>query len=114
MLCAMDLAQFRYLAIHEILTGHIERTREVIYFLILVERIKNGFLDGTNRPENGPTAIVELVILAISFLLDTAESVVFHRVPNNLDVTIVEVEIITTILGLVRSYCNWILIWTKH
>ena len=114
MLSTMDLAQFRYLSVHEIFTGHVKRAREVVYFLILIERIKNGFLDGTNRPENCPTAIIELVILTGTFLLDTSESIVFHRVPYNLNVTVVKVEIVSTILGLVRSNRDWILIWPKH
>lgn len=100
MLSAVDLPQFCDLFIHEILPSHVERAGEVVDLLVLMQGVVDGFLDGSDRPEDSPDTVITLVVVATNSLYVT-EAVIFKRVPHNLNVAIVQVEVVPTVLGLV-------------
>ena len=45
--------------------------------------------------------------------LDVTETIIFKRVPNNLDVTIVQVEVIAAILRWIWSDRDWVFIGSE-
>ena len=109
----MDLPEFGDLAVHQIFSRHVERAWKVVDFLILVKRLIDRFFDRAHGPEECPTAIVILVSVAM-VVLNVAEPIVFQRVAYNLNVTIVQIKVVSAVLRQIRPDRDWVLIWTKH
>ena len=110
---AMNLAELRYLPVHEILASHIKRAGKVIDFLVLLERLVNCLLYRSNRPEESPSAVVILVCLLL-FYLHVTEAIILKSVADYLDVAVVEVEVVAIVLRQVRTDCDWVFIGAKH
>ena len=111
MFSAIDFSEFRYLAVHEVLACHIERARKVVYFLILLQSFINDFLNGAYGPEKCPAAVIVLIRLVADF--NITEAVVFKRVPDYLNVAVVQEKVVATVLRHVRPNRYGIFIWTK-
>ena len=100
------------MAVHEVLACHIERAREVVYFLILLQGFINDFLYRAYRPEERPAAVIILIRLVVN--LNITETVVLKCVPDYLDVAVVQEKVIATVLRHVRPNRYWIFIWTEY
>ena len=85
----------------------------MIHLLILVQRLKDKLLDGTNRPENSPRAIVDFECVSLR-LLNVSKTIVFESKADYFDVTVVEKKVVTIVFGLVRSDCDRIFVGSKH
>ena len=99
------------MTVHEVLACHIERTREVVYFLILLQSFINDFLNRAYGPEERPAAIIVLIRLVAK--LNITEAVILKRVPDYLNVAVVQEKVVATVLRHVRSNRYWIFVWTK-
>ena len=62
-----------------------------------MESVEDCFLDGTDRPVHSPTAIIKLIRITLTWFY-VSETIVFECEANDLDVTVVQVEVISTIL----------------
>ena len=83
----------------------------MVNFLILLQSFVDDLLNWANRPEERPAAIIVLIRLMAEF--NITETVVLKRVPDNLYVTVVQEEVVTSILRHVWSNRNWIFVWTE-
>ena len=99
------------MTVHEVLACHIERTREVVYFLILLQSFIYDFLNRAYGPEECPASVIVLIRLVAK--LNITEAVVLKRVPDYLNITVVQEKVIATVLRHVRSNRYWIFVWTK-
>ena len=83
----------------------------MINFLILLQSFVDDLLNWANGPEERPASIIVLIRLMAEF--NITETVVLKRVPDNLNVTVVQEKVVTTVLRHVRSNRNWIFVWTE-
>ena len=95
---AVDLPQLRDLPVHEILSRHVKGAREVIDFLIFVQRLVNRFFYGPNCPAKCPSSIIVLVGVAMVDF-DVAEAVVLKCVAHNFDIAVVQIEVVASVKG---------------
>ena len=70
-----------------------------------------NLLDGPYRPEDCPCAVVVLVSFLLGFHI--AEAIIFKGIADDLDVTVVKVEIVSIVLRKVWSNCDRVFIRTK-
>ena len=85
----------------------------MVHFLVFEQSIENCFLDRTHRPEHSPASIVVFVGVPLG-LFYVSETVVFKRESYYLDVTVVQVEVITSVLRRIRPYCDGVFVRPEH
>jgi len=89
----MHLPHLRDMLIHEVFAGDVEGVGEVVHLLVLGQGLVHGRLQGAAGPHQGPV----LAVLGRNL----SEPIVLHRVPDDLHLIIIELEVVPSIRRLV-------------
>lgn len=83
----------------------------MVDLLVSTQRFIDLSFDWSDGPVERPLTIIFLVVFK---LLDVSESIVLQRVPYDLDVVFVQVEVIAPVRSLVRSDRDRVFIWSEN
>ena len=112
MLLAVNFTELRHLSVHKIFACHVEAAGEVVHLLVLVKTLVDLLLDRAYSPVNRPLSGV--ILWVVEGLLGVSEPVVFKCVSDNLDIVLFEVEVVASVLWLVRLDGDRVFVCPEH
>jgi hypothetical protein len=134
MLRPMDFSQFGDRFVHQIFPCYVEWAWKVVYFLVLLQLLVNCIFNRAHVPNNWGLAFEHVlwndpscrthhswwlqrrssILHQVLDVRNFSESVILKSIPNNFDIALMEVKIVTSIRRDVRVAMNWVLVHSKY